>query len=239
MVDDPDTSAELGAPPDLHAAGNACERRHERVLANIHIMRDMAQIIELDPISQDRVTEHAPVDRAIRAHTHIIAQYHPAVMGQLHQPGRARCQPESGLAYHTARTDTAITPDNGKPDHRASRHARPVSDLDAGSNNGIRTDMTVRPDTGTFTDTSTGADNRIRRDDRRRVNGTARRVFAGRYNPAGDSRKGRFGMPYGNEGSLRVQHRILERASIADNDTSMRRESVRQLCSVGKNKCSG
>ncbi len=239
MVDNPDTSAKLRAPPDLHATGNACERCHKRVLAYIHIMRDMAQIIEFDAVAQARVTEHAPVDRTIGAHAHIVAYYHPAVMGQFHQSGRARCQPETGLANHTTRTDPAITPDDGKSDNRTCRHAGPVTDLHAASDNGIRTNMAVRSDMGTFTDRGTSTDHCIGRDDSRWMNCVTGRAFAWRNDPAGDSSKGRFGVPDGNERRTRVQHCICQRASIADNNARVRRERVGQFRTVYKYQRSG
>jgi len=222
MINNTNAPAKLGTAPDLYAAGNTGKGGHQRVFANIYIMSDVAQIIELHPRAQKGVTEHTPVNGAVRANAHLITQDHPPEMGQLHQTVRSGGQAKTGFAQNAPGANAALPANQGKADYRARADMRALSYFDAGPNNRVGADLAVIANPRACTDRCACRNDSAGSDAGGRVNRGKRHPRVRHHQLRGNTRKGSPGMGMDDECRTVAQRHRLAKSGRADNDALMR-----------------
>src|SRR5436305_14195881 len=83
MVADANLSAHHNAAFDDRATGNAGERGDDHILANLYVVRDVHQVINLDSASDHRGIERAAVNGNVSANFNVIANFEPSQLRKL------------------------------------------------------------------------------------------------------------------------------------------------------------
>lgn len=87
MVGDVEVAGHSGGAPkhtmtaDPGAARNANLGRHGTVIANVNVMGDLDEIIQLHAIADHGIVQRAPVDGGIGADFHVVPEHHPPQLG--------------------------------------------------------------------------------------------------------------------------------------------------------------
>ena len=93
--------------PSQHRVGD-----HECVLADLDVVSDMDEVVDLRASADDRVAEGAPVDCSERLDLDVILDHNAPDMRKLLQmPILVRLEPEAVAADHAARMNDHIAPD--------------------------------------------------------------------------------------------------------------------------------
>src|ERR1035437_8791952 len=103
------------------AARHPNTARHGGVTANMHVMADLDQVVELDPIFNHGVLERAPVDAGIGANLDIIANAHRTQLFNLFPSPRARRKTETVSPDDDARMHDAAFAQRAVLAHRHPR----------------------------------------------------------------------------------------------------------------------
>src|SRR5690606_6646019 len=83
MAEDARAAADPAATPDARAAGDADAAGDCAALAQLHVVRDLDEVVELAAVADDRVVERAAIDGAVRADLDIVADHDAAELGNL------------------------------------------------------------------------------------------------------------------------------------------------------------
>src|SRR6056297_1194389 len=155
VAGDPDGASDHAVAADARAAGYPCAAGHHGVRPDVHVVRHLHLVVQLDPVPDHRVVDGASVDGGIGAHFHVVADHHAADLRHLDPAFRLAGQAE------------AVGADNGA---RVVQHARPQPDAgadgDAGhqpaafADDGVGAHHTVRTDTGAGANHRAGFDHR-------------------------------------------------------------------------------
>ena len=127
-------------------AGNADLGRDRRVCTDVHVVRHLDQVVELDAIFDHGVVERPAVDAGVGADLDVVADHHGAQLLDLFPAAIDRREAETvGADHHAAVQDAART------DRATVAESR------------------VRMQAGVFADARLGTDVRLCTDDRRRA----------------------------------------------------------------------
>jgi len=221
MINNTDAAAKLCSSSDFDTTGNAGKSGHQRVFANIHIVGDMTEIIELDPAAQAGVAEHAAVNGAIGTNAHIITHDNAPEMRELHQPVRAGHEAKPCLAQNTPWTNAAIPANQSKADYRARTDLCAFAYFDAGSDDRVGADLAVFSNPRARADRCAGRNDSAGSDTGGWINGGVRHARVRHHQLRGNTRKSRFGMGMRDEGRTVAQFYLIAKCSRPDNDAFM------------------
>src|SRR5262249_53907695 len=117
---------------DLRAARDARLRDYDAVFANVHVVRDLHQIIDLGAAANPRSVKARPVDCDARADLHVVADFHDAQLGYL------------GIGARVQFKSKAVTTDDGiSVNHDALAQNTAVHDAYSGRQPSARADARV------------------------------------------------------------------------------------------------
>src|SRR5690606_23623714 len=127
----------------------------QAVFADLHVVRDLHQIVDLAPLPDHRAAEARAVDRRVRADLHIVLDFHDPDLVHLHVaavhhlvavPVRADHGPglrdhavadQAALAHAHVGVEEAIPADpDGFADHAVRADLRAVADHGSGHDHG-------------------------------------------------------------------------------------------------------
>ena len=97
-----------GRTPYHAMATNFCAPRnpgaggYRRMRANLHVMRYLNQVVELDPLTNDRVFERTAINGCASADFHIVSDQYAANLRNFLPPVFGRCIAKTIRANHTA-----------------------------------------------------------------------------------------------------------------------------------------
>ena len=118
--------------------------RNDRVFADLDVVRDLDEIIELDAAADDRRLEGSPVDAGICADLHVVFDDHLADLGKL------------DVAFTVPDESEAV-----RTNHCTGVDNDPVSDFDILIYNAARIQGAAVADLAAFSDIATGLDRRL------------------------------------------------------------------------------
>ena len=143
------------------ASGNATPGCHCRMITDVHVVGDVNQVIQLDPVADNRIAQCSPVDRGIGTYRDIISQLYPAELRNKNPRCTIPGMTESVCAEHcTAMYQAAVTYTCIMVNRRISEDDTVCTDLNTTTNEAacpnlatfaeddIILDDGVRPDTG-------------------------------------------------------------------------------------------
>lgn len=150
--------------PANHAApansGTACDThasRNRRVLTDLHVMRDLDEIVELAPITDDCIVERTTINRAVGADFHVSTNLNASQLRNFLPAALVPGKTEAIRADHRSSVNqTAIT------NHTAMAEGDPRAKLGLRThhrivlNDAARTDDGTRLDACAFTTTAPG-----------------------------------------------------------------------------------
>src|SRR5690606_21083049 len=110
VPDEAHLAAEHAVLADLGAARHYATRRVVSVLAHLHVVRDVDQVVKFDALAQDGAAQRGAVDGAVGADLHLILDHHVADLRDLLTTARARGETEAIAADHRAAVDDAVLP---------------------------------------------------------------------------------------------------------------------------------
>ena len=123
---------------DVRAAGHAHAPGHGRVSADVHVVRDLNQIVEFDAIFQDGVTQGPSVHAGVGANFHIVADADRAELFDLVPAAlHGRKAKAVGANDHATVQDTAITQDAVVANGDVGRQACVGTDAGASPDDGM------------------------------------------------------------------------------------------------------
>src|ERR1035437_3204908 len=143
-------------------SGAACDRS---MRADAHVVPDLDQIVQLDPVLDDSVIQRTPVDASIGADFNVVADHHPAYLRDLapgvivlrnaeavganHRAGvhqRALAQAATRIDGHAGVQAAGgadldpIAEVTARPDHHAPAQLDPAADIRPGTDTGAGRD---------------------------------------------------------------------------------------------------
>src|SRR5471030_537245 len=102
MSHDTDATADHAVFSYARAAGDTDAAGDGSVRADAHVVRDLDQIVQLDPILHHGVTQRAAVDASIGADFDVVADHHPAELRDLAPDAIVEHDAEAVGANHRA-----------------------------------------------------------------------------------------------------------------------------------------
>ena len=76
VTQDNGTAAHSAMSPNARTACHTSATGHRRMRTNVNVMTNLHQIVELDPVFQNRIFQCAPVDATVGTDFYIIAYTH-------------------------------------------------------------------------------------------------------------------------------------------------------------------
>src|SRR5204863_193949 len=116
-----DLPGEDHTAPDPARARDADLGDDDRVLADLDVVRDLHEVVDLGAAPHDRVAEHRAIDRRVGSDLHVVLDEDPAHLRDLAVRLPVECVAEAV-----------------GPDHRARMDDGPPAELDAGSEHHAR-----------------------------------------------------------------------------------------------------
>ncbi len=138
---------------DDRAAGNAGLGRDHYVFANLHVVADVHQVVELGAARDYRNVERAAVDGGVGADFHVVPDLQPPHLREFHVAPR--------LAIPDVTKSVAAQ-------HRTRMNEDAVADARAGINADVGADVAVVTDSDTFSDENSSANGSMLADRRAR-----------------------------------------------------------------------
>lgn len=83
MAHNPGAAGNHTALSDHGAAGHAHATGHSRVVSDPDVMGNLNQIVELDPVTYDGITQGPTINGRIRSHVNVISDHHPSQLRYL------------------------------------------------------------------------------------------------------------------------------------------------------------
>lgn len=121
MTQDAGTATHGAMRTDDCAACHAHTSGHGRVLADVHVVADLDQVVELHAIFDDRVFEGTAIDAGIGPDLDIVADADGTELFDLDPRTFVRGQPEAVGANHHARVQQTAGADGAALRHRDAR----------------------------------------------------------------------------------------------------------------------
>src|SRR5690606_36306360 len=149
MTDDPDLPAEHAVLHDLGGTRDHICRSDVRVLADLHVVRDMDQVVEFHAFAQDGAAERSAIDRTVRADLHIILDHHVADLRDLLAATRSRGETDTIAADHCAAVNDTVLSDYAiRVGLHPGENDRALTDRHIVADEALRMDLHVVPDPG-------------------------------------------------------------------------------------------
>ena len=189
MVRDADLPGEDHTAPDPARARDADLGDDDRVLADLDVVRDLHEVVDLGAAPHDRVAEHRAIDRRVGADLHVVLDEDPAHLRDLAVRLPVECVAEAV-----------------GPDHRARMDDDPPAELDAGAEHHARVEHRVLADLGARPDERERVHAHAGAQDRARLDHGQRADRGGRVDPR-VRRDHRGGIDAGRRGRRRVEER--------------------------------
>ncbi len=169
MVADADLSPDHDAVPDDSTACDTDLAANDAMSSKSHIVRDVDEVIENSPRSDDGVTGRTAVYRAIRTDLDIVFDNDAAKLRNAQSPVRRGHEAET----LPADADTGRDPDSSAYDGVAYAAVCPdcavVAKHDAAANDGVTSDVATRPDFCAGADDGSDVNSRSGADDGARI----------------------------------------------------------------------
>src|SRR5690606_21377919 len=201
VADDADAAGDHTPPPDLRAAGDARPRRHRGVRADMHVVRNLHEVVDLHAVLDDGVLDGAAVDGRVRTDLDVVADQDAAELRHL-DPAAVReilGEAEAVRADHGAGMHDAAAPDanvvedaDARGEPRAGADHDTLAERRAGADDRGITNRAARADRRVRAARCARSDVGIRGHGRGRVHPRPRR--ARRVQHAGDAGVGRVGV---------------------------------------------
>jgi hypothetical protein len=225
MVADADLSPHHDAVAD---DGTACDTdlaANNAMPSKTDIVRNVHEVIENSPRSDDGVTGRTAVYRAVRANLDIVFDNDTAKLRNAQSPIPRGHEAET----QSADADTGRDPDSGADDGVADAAVCPdcavVAKHDAAANDGVTTDVATRPDFCAGADDGSGVNSRPGPDDGARIDprigGYARLRPTGRIIQKADP--GKSELRFGHAHETHASRCVLDKISGRDNGGRMGR----------------
>src|SRR5881628_3128578 len=204
VVCDPDLPGQHHAASDARAAGDADLGDEDRVLADLHVVSELHEIVELGAAADDRVAEGRAVDRTVGADLHVVLDDDAARLWNLAMLRAVEGEAEpvgaddrAGMHEHAPSEPRAGEQRHVRGQHAALADLHPRADVAERADAHARPDPRARLDHGQRTDGRRRIDPRVGGDDGARVH-------------AGNERR------RGIEEQEQVDHRLLRRGHAQD-----------------------
>src|SRR6266700_1738946 len=121
--------------------------------ANLDVVADMHQIVELHAFRDARVVQRAAVDGAVRADLDIVANLYNSRLRKFPVAAFAECVAKSVRAQHRAGVNLhAISNSNAVVERYARMDAAVLANPATGANHTMRADLSIRADKRVFSD---------------------------------------------------------------------------------------
>jgi hypothetical protein len=163
----PDLPAHRAALADARAARNLRTRRHRGMLADVYVVGNLNQVIELDAVFDNCIVQGAPIYSCIGTDFDVIANANAAQLGHLHPFDTFLYKTESiGANYHAWMDDAILAHGALATDDDVSRQAavgangRARSDVASGADRNISLNDRVRLYYSIWPDPDTVGDDR-------------------------------------------------------------------------------
>src|SRR5262249_34259211 len=143
---DTDLAANNDVMPKNARAGDAGLRGNDGVRADLDVVPDVDQIVELNAFGDARVVERAAVNRRIRPDFHVIRDFNDSDLRKFPVPAFAIGITEAVCTQHSARVNLHAIADANVGVHRNARvNAAIIADPAARSDHAVRTYLRVFP----------------------------------------------------------------------------------------------
>src|SRR5439155_890204 len=167
MVGDAHLAGEHDTPADPARPGDPHLGDDDRVLADLDVVTDLHEVVDLGPAADDRLPQGGTVDGRVGADLDVVLDHHGADLRDLPVRFAVEGVAEAVGADHRARVDhDALAEPHPGADGHARVHDRRLADLGARPDERQRTDPDVGPDDGARLDHGERPDRGGRRDAR-------------------------------------------------------------------------
>ena len=103
VSDNADLAGKGTALANVRAAGDSDTGSNRGILANVHVVRNMDEVVEFYIALDHRVVERAAINSGARTDLHIITDHHPSQLRGLLPAHTITCITEPVTAHHHAR----------------------------------------------------------------------------------------------------------------------------------------
>jgi hypothetical protein len=126
MIGDSDLAGKHDVVLHGTAAGDAGLCHHDAVAADLHVVRDLHEVVDLRPLADDGVARRAAVHRGVGADLDVVSDAAPAEVGHPLETASLPDESEPGAAHaRAAADDDPLTEERVPVDRRASSHPAP------------------------------------------------------------------------------------------------------------------
>ena len=160
MPVDAGLSADLAALADLGRTGDAGQGRHDRILPDLDIVSDLAEIVDLHALVDQGGAHRGTVDRRAGPDIHVVFQDHVSQLLDL----------PVGAVLHRSEAETVVpdhhvgVKDAAVPDHTVVKDPHAGVQDTVAADLHMRTDVDLRTDMGPLSDAGRAGDRALRRE---------------------------------------------------------------------------